>query len=82
MTGRTTKLDSELLTFDAHRAALLQRARGGYVLVKGDRVIGTFDTFGDALRRGYEEFGPEPFLVKQILDVDMPQTFTSIALAV
>ena len=38
---------------------------GKYVLVKEDKVIQTFDSYGDALRGGYDRFGLGAFLVKQ-----------------
>ena len=39
---------------------------GKFVLIKGAEVIQFFDSYGDALRSGYEKFGLEPFLVKQV----------------
>jgi hypothetical protein len=36
------------------------------MLVHGDKVVGLFDTYRDALAAGYEQFQLEPFLVKQI----------------
>ena len=63
-------LEKEVATFEAKRLDLLAAHRGRWVLIRGDRVVGTFHCWDDALDRGYEEFGPGPFLVKQILDVD------------
>jgi len=34
-----------------------------YVLIFGDREVGTFPSNGEALKAGYEQFGSEPFLV-------------------
>jgi len=78
----TTKLDHELATYAAHREELLGSARGKFVLIKGERLVGTFESQQDAIERGYEEFGNEPFLVKQILEVDVPFNFTSFLVAV
>ncbi len=78
----TTKLDKELQTYEAHREELLGSNRGKFVLIKGERLVGTFESQQDAIERGYEEFGNEPFLVKQILDVDVPFNFTSFLVAV
>lgn len=78
----TAKLDEELKTYEAHREELLGRAQGKFVLIKGDRVIDVFDTPGGALQRGYGEFGMLPFLVKQVVEVEVPQNFTSHQLGI
>lgn len=62
-------LDKELATYSANLPSLLKH-QGKFVLVKGDAVIDTFDTYGDALKRGYEKFGLEPFLVKRIMPTE------------
>jgi hypothetical protein len=77
----TTKLDRELDTFEKHRAELLGNAKEKFVLIKGDDVVGVFESPADALQRGYEQYGNEPFLVKQVLDVDVPQNYTSFQVA-
>lgn len=60
-------LEQERNTFESNRKELL-RDKGKYVLIHGDNVIGTFDTYEDALKTGYMQVGLEPFLVKQILE--------------
>jgi hypothetical protein len=75
-----TGLEEELTTYESHRAELLGAARSKYVLIKGTRIVDTFESVQDALKRGYDEFGNEPFLVKQVLDVDLPANFTSFQL--
>lgn len=49
---------------------------GKFVLIKADKVIGTFEAYGDALKAGYEQFGLEPFLVKKIQEVEQIQCFS------
>jgi hypothetical protein len=58
-------LDRELATF---KTALpnLMIDQGKFALVSGDEVLGTFDTYADALKAGYEKLGVRPFLVKKI----------------
>ena len=68
-----TRLDRELRAYEAARARLLRRSRNKFVLVKGCRIVGVFDGVLDALRRGYEEFGNRPFLVRQVLREDAPR---------
>jgi hypothetical protein len=75
-------LKKELRTFSAHKRELLRRSSGKYVLVKGDRIVGTFDSELDAVHQGYERFGNVPFLVKQVVEVEVPLDFTSSLLGV
>jgi hypothetical protein len=55
---------------------LLTRAEGKFVVLVGDDLRGPVETFGDALRVGYREFGLGPLYVKQIL-ADEPVAETS-----
>jgi|CXWL01.1.fsa_nt_gi hypothetical protein len=68
-------LEWELRTFEAKRLELLGRAVEKFVLIRGDQVLGIFESQTDALKRGYERFGNQPFLVKQVLEVDIPQNY-------
>ena len=77
-----TILDEELKTYETHREELLGRAKGKFVLVKDDRIVDVFESLQDALKRGYEEYGNEPFLVKQVVEVEVPANFTSFQIHV
>ncbi len=70
-------LDAELEAYAAHRDELLGSHVGKFVLLKDEDVIGVFDTKPDAIRAGYERFGNVPFLVKQVIQVEAPQNYTS-----
>jgi hypothetical protein len=72
-----SNLEAELVYFDQHREELLGRARGKFALIKDTRLVDLFDSQADAIRRGYQEFGNAPFLVKQVVDVEVPFNFTS-----
>lgn len=74
-------LEKEFETYKVHRDQLLSTAEGKFVLVHGDKVIGTYDTEGDAIAEGYKQFGNVPFLVRQILTIETPQNFVSGLLA-
>ncbi len=71
-----SSLGAELQTFATHRNELLGRAKGKYVLIKGEDVVDVFEDRTDALVRGYREFGNHPFLVKKVTDVEAPLSFT------
>jgi hypothetical protein len=58
-------LERELATYAA-KLPELSAQQGKFVLVQGADVVGTFDTYGDALSIGYERFRLERFLIKQV----------------
>jgi len=70
-------LKKELEVYEAQKAELVGKAKGKFVLIKDNEIIGIFDAKIDAIRHGYEHFGNVPFLVKQIVEVETPQNFTS-----
>ena len=61
-------LETELKFFNANRAKWLADHKGKFVLVKGEELVGAFDTAENAYVEGVGRFGNTPFLVKQILD--------------
>ena len=69
-------LKEELETFEQHRDKLLKEHQGKFVLIKGRKVIDTFESERDALKEGYRRFGGKPFLIKQVLQFDPPLDFT------
>lgn len=75
-------LKKELQTYEARKAELIGKYEGKFALIKDADVLGVFDTKLDAIRQGYERFGRVPFLVKQIIEIEMPQHFTSNLLGV
>lgn len=69
-------LATELATFQAHKAELLGRHRNGFALIKGRDILGTFDTQGDANQDGCQRLGNAPFLIRRIVEVEVPLRFT------
>ena len=70
-------LGDELKTYEYHKANLLKSDRGKFVLIKENKIVGVYDTYDDAVKVGIDKFGNRPFLVKQILDVEPKENFTS-----
>jgi len=58
-------LEKELATYES-LLPTLKADEGKYAVVEGDGLIGTFDSYEDALKVGYERCGLKPFLVKHI----------------
>jgi len=65
MTEATNPIATELDYFRRHRQDWEGR-EGEYVLIKGEKTVGFFPSYDEALGQGYKECGLEPFLVKQI----------------
>lgn len=68
--------ETERRTFQDRRDDLIANALGKFVLIKGEEVVGIYDAEGDAVREAYNRFGNVPFFVKQIVEVEVPLTFT------
>ncbi len=75
-------LKKELETYSTQKNELIGKSKGKFALIKDDQIIDVFDTKIDAIRQGYKRFGNVPFLVKQIVEVETPQNFTSNLLGI
>jgi hypothetical protein len=75
-------LRKELETYGTQKSELIGKSKGKFALLKDDQTIDVFDAKIDAIRQGYERFGNVPFLVKQIVEVEIPQNFTSNVLGI
>jgi hypothetical protein len=75
-------LQRELDFFEQQRLQLFAHAPGKNALVKGAELVGIFDTELEAIRAGYQKIGNEAFLVKHIVEADVPLTFTSFNLGI
>ncbi len=78
----TTVLSTELCTYEERRAALLREAEGKFVLIHGHDVARTYNEKMDAIAEGYRRFGNVPFLVKKVVQVEVPETFASNLLGI
>jgi hypothetical protein len=71
-------LDRELDTFRQQLPNLLADPtnRGRFALVRGATVAGLYPTFDAALAAGYDRFGLDPFLVKEVTEHEIPRYFS------
>lgn len=76
------QLDTEVATYEKHKEELLGKSRGKFVLIKGEQILGTFDSQADAVNQGYKQLGIVPFLVKQIQEFESPLHFVSGKIAI
>ena len=59
-------LEQERAYYDAHLQEWLQRFADRFVLVKGQELIGTYDTQEGALSDGARRFGLSSFLIRRV----------------
>lgn len=70
-------LAEELRTYEQKKSELIKADENKYVLIKGSKIIGTYESQKDAIKVGIEKFGNTPFLVKKIERIEQGQNFTS-----
>lgn len=70
-----SRLETELETYRKALPELLSEA-GKFVLIRGQEVLGIYETYEDALKVGYDKCGLDPFLVKKIESTEQVQYFT------
>jgi hypothetical protein len=63
-------LDKELAFFNTHKGEWVKNHPDKFALVKGDELIGTFDTAEAALAEGAKRYGSTAFLVRKINQSD------------
>jgi hypothetical protein len=62
-------LEKEMETYNARREELLQH-EGKFVVIHGDQIAGTWDTYDDALKAAYDKFKLNGFMIKQIFAIE------------
>jgi hypothetical protein len=75
MAKTTPPLEKELATYHGLLPSL-SAEDGRFALIAGDKLLGVFDTYTDALSEGYRIRGLDPFLVKKISAVEVAAFFT------
>lgn len=71
-------LETEMETIHRELPRLLQdvSTRGKYVLIHGRECNSIWNTVDEALDAGYDRFGLEPFLVKEVTEHERPKYFS------
>ena len=72
-------LDKEQRTYDAALTDMLKAGEGQYVVIRGEDICKIMPTYEDALRWGYETFGLQAFLEKQVSAVEPVAYFSRFA---
>ncbi|HTU21509.1 MAG TPA: hypothetical protein VMG10_25955 [Gemmataceae bacterium] len=70
-------LERESATYQRELDRLIREGEAGrFALIRDAEIISVWDTYGDAIQAGYDRFGLEPFMVKQILRHERPVVIT------
>ena len=75
-------LEKELRTYDAKKAELLRSAGGKFVLIKGEELIGLYDTIEEALSAGAERYGLDAFLVREVRSEEEKVSIPALTLGI
>lgn len=59
-------LEKENKYYQSIKQKLLEESEGKFALIKGDKLIGLFDTDMDAYQVGIDRFGNVPFLIIRV----------------
>jgi len=75
--GMASSLERELIAFRRSRPDLLKDPanRGLFALVHDDEVAGLYTSFDAGLAAGYDRFGLERFMVKEVVEHETPKYF-------
>lgn len=68
--------EKEIETYNQHLQEWLAQDEGKFVVIQGDRIIGIFAAYEDALKAGYEDAGAGKFFVKRIAAMEQACFFT------
>ncbi len=63
-------LAEEVATYAAEKDSLVRDSLGKYVVISGNKILGTWDSYEEALEAGYTHVGLKPFLVREVRLVD------------
>ena len=70
-------LKTEMATYRANLASLRQdNPNGGYVIIRGDEILGVWRDRVDALQIGVDKWGDVSFLVRDLFADDKPFNFS------
>ncbi len=75
-------LEQELAYYNQHRADLLSKYEGKFLLIKGSELVGSFENAEAAYQEGLRRFGNTPFLIKQVLREERVEHIPALTLGI
>ena len=73
-------LEQELEYYESIKETLLKHYKGKFALIKGQELIGTFDTDRQVYTEGVERFGSEEFLARPITEEESVAKYPALTL--
>jgi hypothetical protein len=70
-------LEKETKFFESKLSELQKTEMEKFVVIKDEKILGSFAAITDALKFGYERYKDQAFLVKQILPTQQPLNFAN-----
>lgn len=77
-----TDLSIEFKFYLSNQKELVEKYRGKFLVIRGEKVVGDFDSFEDALNNSQKEFDLGTFLIQECLpgEENYTQTFHTRAI--
>ena len=72
--------EKELEYYQVHRDELLKHYENQFVVIKDDRLLGSFTTDREAYEAGLKEYGNVPFLIRRVAKEEEIVRFPALAL--
>lgn len=76
------ELKEEYVYYKRNKDKLLKEHSGSFVLIKGTKTIGFFNSEKKAYEAGLEYFGNEPFFIKRITEVEDVLRYPALVLGI
>ena len=73
-------LEQERQFYSENLDKWLTQHAGKFVLVKGEELLGAYETYEDALAEGARRFGLQSFLVRRVGDVEQEVNIPALTL--
>ena len=71
-------LEKELSFFNKNKQEYTDQYKNKFLLIKEEKLEGSFDTDEQAYKAGVEKFGNKPFLIKQVLENEPTLTISAL----
>jgi len=75
-------LAKELKYFESNKKEWLKTYKGQFVLIKNQKLIGSFTSQEEAYRKGIEQFNNKPFLIKQVLEEERVASIPALTIGI
>lgn len=76
--AKESTLQKEIQFFQKNKPEYLKLYKDQYVLIKDDKFTGAYTTDAQAYKSGLEQFGNQPFLIKQVLEDDAQFSYPAL----